>query len=584
MAQTILGLSCFFHDSAVAAIEDGRIAFAIQEERLSRRKHDPGLPVRSVERALEFMGWQPPDVDTVVFYENPDWKLQRIQQQFERARPEHRAQRTSVLSAFLQNKYPIASRLRREFGFAHVVCGEHHRSHASAAFYTSPFDRAVVVTIDGVGESETAAVFLGEGNTLTRVRSLRFPHSLGLFYSVFTQYLGFEVNEGEYKVMGLAPYGTPAYLDALVPEVLRLDDDGGFTLNLTYFDFESRERHYTNALSDHLGIAPRAKNGELTQPHCDLAASVQAALEAGVMNLLSSVVRDYRCRDVCMGGGVALNCTANARAIRELGIRLHVHPAAGDAGGALGAALSEAARSETDSYRPAFSPYLGVAYAERDIAGALAQTGMPHRRIERMPAEIARRLADGEVVGVLHGRDEWGPRALGARSILADPRRAGMKEHLNAKIKFREEFRPFAPVVLEERYAEYFETLAMAASPHMLYTHKAQQPARIAAAVHADGTSRVQTVNREQNAHLYDILQHFERLTGVPVLINTSFNLRGEPIVSSPADALRTFAASDIDCVALDDHLVVKDAAHLGRRQPPSIVDAATSDALEGWR
>lgn len=576
MAHTTLGLSCFYHDSAVAAIEDGRIAFAVQEERLSRIKHDAGLPVRAIARALDFMGWRPSDVDSVVFYENPEWKLRRIQWQFEHARPEHRAHETKVVSAFLRNKYPIVDLLRRHYDFPHIVCGEHHRSHAAAAFFTSPFERAVVVTIDGVGESESAAVFLGEGNTLTRVRSIHFPHSLGLFYSVFTQYLGFEVNEGEYKVMGLAPYGKPSYVDALLPEVLRLEADGGFTLNPEYFDFESRERHYTNALIEHLGVRPRSKGSDLTEQHCDLAASVQAALEAGVMNLLSSVVREYRCRDICMGGGVALNCTANAKAIRQLGIRLHVHPAAGDAGGALGAALSEAAESETGIYRPAFSPYLGVAYGERDIASALTHAGVPHRRVERMPYEIAHRLAGGEVVGVLHGRDEWGPRALGARSILADPRKAGMKEHLNAKIKFREEFRPFAPVVLEERYAEYFETLDMRASPYMLYTHTALKPTEIGAAVHADCTSRVQTVSREQNRHLYDIVRCFAQLTGVPVLINTSFNLRGEPIVSSPADALRTFAASDIDCVALDDHLVVKDAARL--ETVPISVDRQRAD------
>ena len=563
MANPILGLSCFFHDSAVAVLVDGRIEFAIQEERLSRKKHDAGLPLRAIAQALEHTGLQPSDVATVAFYENPDRKRQRVERQLACAGPGRHEEVLAAVSSFMQKKYPIAELLRREFAFPSIVCGEHHRSHAAAAFFTSPFERAVVVTIDGVGESESAAVFLGEGNTLTRMRSIHFPHSLGLFYSVFTQYLGFEVNEGEYKVMGLAPYGRPRYLDVLLADVLRLADDGGFTLNQQYFDFASLQRHYTDALIARLGIPPRAAGGEMLPEHCDLAASVQAALEAGVMNLLAAVVREYRCTDVCLGGGVALNCTANARAIRELGVTLHVHAAAGDAGGALGAALAEAALAEPALYRPSFSPYLGVAYSEREALSAVRAAGLPYRKVDCIASELARRLAAGEVVGVVHGRDEWGPRALGARSILADPRPPRMKEHLNAKIKFREEFRPFAPVVLEEWYADCFETLGMDASPHMLYTHRARRGAEMAAAVHADGTSRVQTVNRAQNAYLYDVIDHFHRDTGVPALINTSFNLRGEPIVSSPADALRTFAACDIDCVALSNYLVVKDSAHL---------------------
>jgi carbamoyltransferase len=571
MGERILGLSCFYHDAAVAALDRGRIAFAIQEERLSRKKHDAGLPVRAIARALEVMDWRPQDVDTVAFYENPDWKLQRIQQQFATARPEQRAHGPAIVASFLEHKHPIADLLRRDYAFPSITCGEHHRSHAAAAFFTSPFERALVVTIDGVGEHETAAVFLGEGNTLTRVRSIAFPHSLGLFYSVVTQYLGFEVNEGEYKVMGLAPYGQPRYVESLLQDVLRLDADGGFTLNLRYFDFESRQRHYTDAFVADLGVPPRPPGGELMQAHCDLAASAQAALELGVLGLVSSAVREHGCRDVCLGGGVALNCTANARAIRELGVRLSVHPASGDAGGALGAALFEAAAHETTLYRPAFSPYLGVAPGGEAIAAALARRRTPHVRVGDITREIARRLADGEVVGVVQGRDEWGPRALGARSILADPRDPRMKEHLNAKIKFREEFRPFAPVVLEESYADYFETLDMPASPYMLFTHKALRPAEIGGAVHADGTSRVQTVSRAQNPYLYEILREFARLTGVPVLINTSFNLKGEPIVSSPADALQTFEASDIDCVAIEDYLVVKDPDTLPRVEAAAV-------------
>jgi len=298
----------------------------------------------------------------------------------------------------------------------------------------------------------------------------------------------------------------------------------------------------------------------MTQAHCDLAASVQQALELAVSHLLGAMLQRYPTSNVCLAGGVALNCTANARLIRDFGIRLHIHPAAGDAGGALGAALHEAAKHmpEDRLLRPEFSPYLGLSFCAPQIERTLAQQGVKFQRAADTAAYLARRLADGDVVAIVHGRDEWGPRALGARSILADPRQARMKDHLNAKIKFREEFRPFAPVVMEEHYSEYFETLGMDSSPYMLFTHKARRPEATAAVVHSDQTSRVQTVNALQNAYLYAILREFNALTGVPVLINTSFNLRGEPIVSSPADALKTFYASGIDCLAIEDFIVEK--------------------------
>ncbi len=564
MPRRILGVSCFYHDAAVAAVEDGRIVFAIQEERLSRKKHDPSLPVQAIWKALEVTGWKPADVDSVVFYEDPDLKLQRLRNQIERFRPESRFLEEQGLPQFLARKYPVAMLLDRECGFgAKVTCVEHHLSHAASAFYTSPFERALVVTIDGVGEAESATVYAGEGNLLRKLRSVHFPDSLGLFYSVFTQYLGFDVNEGEYKVMGLAPYGRPLYRDKILGEILRLSPDGSFSLNLEYFNFCGTARHHTDRLVDHLGVPPRRSGDPMSEAHQDLAASVQAALEEGVLNFLASALREYPTTHVCMAGGVALNCTANARIVRDLGVQLHIHPAAGDAGGALGAALSEAAKHESAIYRPAFSPYLGVRYGRAHIDAALAGTGLPHRRVSDAPRLIAERLAAGEVVAVMQGRDEWGPRALGARSILADPRRAQMKDHLNAKIKFREEFRPFAPVVLEERYAEYFETLNMPSSPHMLFTHIARRPDECGAVVHVDSTSRVQTVNADQNKYLYDIIRAFDEITGVPVVINTSFNLRGEPIVSGPADALKTFLASGIDCLVLEDHIVTKTAQPL---------------------
>ncbi len=555
----ILGVSCFYHDAAVATVDDGRITFAIHEERLSRCKHDAALPRLAIRAALAHNGWRAEDVDRVVFYEDPALKLRRLEDQVKRFWPESRFLREVGIPAYLEKKYPVANILRQEFGFRDVVCGNHHVSHAASSFYTSPFENALVLTLDGVGEYESAAVFLGEGNLLGRVLSIDFPNSLGLFYSVFTQYLGFEVNEGEYKVMGLAPYGKPTMIHRILNQVLFLEEDGTFRLNLDYFNFCDIERHYRDSLIAHLGVPPRNAGDAVTQEHCDLAASVQLALEEAVCNLLRAMLQRYPTHDVCLAGGVALNCTANARLIREFGITLHIHPAAGDAGGALGAALYETAAKATSLVRPEFTPYLGVSFSAEQIALALGERGVVWRREPDIAAYLARRLAGGDVVAIVQGRDEWGPRALGARSILADPRRAEMKDHLNAKIKFREEFRPFAPVVMEQYYGEYFETLGMSQSPYMLFTHRALKPEAIAAVVHADQTSRVQTVSAEQNGYLYGILREFHALTGVPVLINTSFNLRGEPIVSSPADALKTFYASGIDCLAIEDFVVEKE-------------------------
>jgi carbamoyltransferase len=557
----VMGISCYYHDSAVAIVDENEIKFAIQEERLSRRKHDRRFPALAVARGLQACGIGINDLSNIVFYENPQLKLNRLWDQIVDNWPRSRRIFDHHLPGFLHHKMPVKEQMHTYFGFeGKFEFSEHHRSHAASAFFTSPFERAIVVTLDGVGEYETAAVYLGEGNRLKKLRSLHFPNSLGLFYSVFTQYLGFEVNEGEYKVMGLAPYGRPRYTDKLLGPILKLDDDGAFSLNQRFFDFCSTARHYAPALIEHIGIPPRLPGGEMREEHQDLAASVQRALEIAIAKILMPLIREQGSTDFCFAGGVALNCTANARMIRELGIRSHIHPAAGDDGGALGAALQSVMRSRETApvHRYGYSAYLGIRYPEPLVKTTLEVNGIPYRRSDNVAEAIADRLTAGKVVAIAQGRDEWGPRALGARSILADPRRAEMKDHLNAKIKFREEFRPFAPVVKQEAYGDWFETLEMPASPYMLYTHEALRPGQTAAVTHVDGTSRVQTVSPEQNPYLCRILDAFERRTGVPVLINTSFNLRGEPIVSSPSDALKTFFASGIDCLALEDFVVEK--------------------------
>lgn len=558
----VMGISCYYHDSAVAVLDDSEIKFAIHEERLSRVKHDARFPVLAIGHALEACGIGINDLDRIVFYEDPSQKLQRLWDQVIDGWPRSRRMFTDDIPRFVQYKLPIAEQIREHLGFqGSIEHSQHHRSHAASAFFTSPFERAIVLTLDGVGEYETATVHLGEGNRLVKMRAIHFPHSLGLFYSVFTDYLGFTVNEDEYKMMGLAPYGRPKYVDKLLGPILRLDKDGAFTLDQHFFDFCSRDRHYAAALVAHLGIAPRRPNEPITEQHQDLAASVQNALEAAMANMLPPLIREFGTRDFCFAGGVALNCTANSRMIRDFGIRSWIHPAAGDAGGAMGAALQSVMRGREGApcQRYALSPYLGVNYPAPVIEATLSLSQVRFRRCAAVAEDIADRLAEGKVVAILHGRDEWGPRALGGRSILADPRRPEMRDHLNAKIKFREEFRPFAPVVKTEVYGDWFETLDMAESPYMLYTHKALRPQLTGAVTHVDGTSRVQTVSAGQNDYLYRILEAFERRTGVPVLINTSFNLRGEPIVSSPSDALKTFFASGIDSLAIEEFLVEKE-------------------------
>ena len=561
--MSVLGISCYYHDSAVALIDEGEIKFAIHEERLSRRKQDARFPALAIGRALEAATLRINDLERIVFYEDPSLKLNRLWDQVINYWPRSARVYEDDIPRFIHHKMPIAEQIRKHLGYhGPVETSEHHRSHAASAFFTSPFERAMVVTLDGVGEYETASVHLGEGNRLTKLRSIHFPHSLGLFYSVFTQYLGFEVNEGEYKVMGLAPYGKPRFLDRLLGPILRLDAaSGAFALNERFFDFCSIDRHYAPGLVEHIGLAPRKSGGPMDERYYDLAASVQQALELAMANLLKPLILEYGIKDFCFAGGVALNCTANARMIRDFGIRSHIHPAAGDAGGALGAALQSVMRRRENgpTHRYALSPYLGVSYPEGVVKATLSINKIPYRRVDNVAGEIADRLAEHKVVAILHGRDEWGPRALGARSILADPRTPEMKEHLNAKIKFREEFRPFAPVVKKEAYGDWFETLDMAESPYMLYTHKSKRPEQTGAVTHVDGTSRVQTVSAEQNGYLYGIIDAFEKRTGVPVLTNTSFNLKGEPMVSSPSDALKTFFSSGIDTLTLEDYLVDKD-------------------------
>jgi carbamoyltransferase len=557
----VLGISCYYHDAAAALVEDNQIIFAVQEERLSRIKHDSAFPTLAISKALEAGKCDLKDVDVIAFYENPELKLQRLWSQMLGDWPHSFSLFSQEIPHFLQHKFEIQQHIRKHLSYkGKIIIGEHHRSHAASAFYTSNFERALILTLDGVGEWDTTAVYLGEGNTLTKIKSIHFPHSLGLLYSVFTSFLGFEVNEGEYKVMGLAPYGTPRFVSKIIGPILKLNKDGSYSLNQRFFRFSNKQCHFTTALVRHMGVQPRTHGTAMTQIYQDIAASVQKALEIAMAHMVARLSDEYDIRDFCFAGGVALNCTANADLIRRFGIRSHIHPAAGDSGGALGAAMEVMMREKTQQpmQRYAFNPYIGTQPSAALIEFTLQENNITYTKSDNIADVLAAKLEQGDVISIVHGREEWGPRALGARSILADPRRAEMKEHLNAKIKFREEFRPFAPIIMAEHYDDYFETLGMEQSPYMLYTHKVKKPGTIPAVTHMDNTARVQTVSRAQNAYIYDILAAFKRRTGCPVLINTSFNLKGEPIVSSPYDALKTFANSGIDCLAIENFVIVK--------------------------
>lgn len=578
--MVILGLSFDFHDAAAALLIDGRAVFAAEEERYSRIKHDRRLPRLAVQAALAHAGLAPQDIDAVVFYEHPLVKFGRIHAACLATEDSQRHLHDNLAYWFRQGKFDVAERIAGALGVSPAIVHycSHHASHAASAFFASGFDEACVVTLDGIGEYETASVSIGRGNSLTQVDALRYPTSLGLFYSAMTAYLGFEVNEGEYKVMGMAGFGQPRLTERLRP--LLFDQDGALRPDPAYFDFGiSVQRPYRQALLDLLGPArepeaafdPLADNdiGTHSRHYADIAASVQRLTEEAIVAYLGAAVARTGLRQVAYAGGVALNSLANGRAQRELGIDLYVHPSPGDAGGALGAALHHhCVTLGLPRPAPLTDPLLGSQYSPAEITSALARAGV--RNIETFDSEdavcarTAELLAEGKVIGWFQGRFEWGPRALGARSILADPSYPDMKRIINEKIKFRELFRPFAPAVLAEHADQYFELLpdrGPLAPEHFMLSVcrvKPEQAAAIPAVTHVDGTARVQLVGAERNTPFRRLLEHFHARKGLPVLLNTSFNRRGEPMVASPRDALQTFFYSGLDCLVMGNTIAWK--------------------------
>lgn len=608
----ILGISAYYHDSAAALLRDGEIVAAAQEERFSRRRHDPGFPAHAIRYCLEEAGIELRELNQVVFYDKPLIKFERLLETYLSYAPRGFRSFVQAMPVWLKEKLYLKSTLRGELaGLAgcrksdlpELLFAGHHQSHAASAFYFSPFERAAVLCLDGVGEWATTSVWRGGGHQLEPLWELVFPHSLGLLYSAFTYFAGFRVNSGEYKLMGLAPYGRPQYVDLILDHLLDLKPDGTFRLDMRYFNYCTGLTMTNRKFADLFGGPPRQPESELTQREMDLAASIQVVTEEVILRLARTAHRETGERNLCLAGGVALNCVANGRVLREGPYdSIWIQPAAGDAGGALGAAAIAWYR-QTDRPRLVHGrdamrgAYLGPRFEPERIAAYLDSIGANYVELpdDQLLPRLAELLANEQVVGWFQGRMEFGPRALGGRSILGDPRSDKMQTVMNLKIKYRESFRPFAPSVLAERVTDYFEQTV--ASPYMLIVSPLQETLRtpltaeqqqrfgieklklkrseLPAITHVDYSARVQTVHAETNPRYHALLKAFEAKTGCAVLVNTSFNVRGEPIVCSHEDAYRCFMRTEMDYLVLENFLLAKPA------QPPWAGDDDWRQGLE---
>ena len=588
----ILGISAYYHDSAACLVRNGEIVAAAQEERFTRKKHDHRYPKNAVAYCLREAGIHSGEVSYVVFYDKPFQKFERLLETYLDYAPSGIRSFLQAMPLWLREKLWLREQIEKESQFDGVVLfTEHHESHAASAFFPSPFESAAILTIDGVGEWATSSYGHGKGNRVELMAETQFPHSLGLLYSAFTYYTGFKVNSGEYKVMGLAPYGEPRYTQQILDELIDLREDGSFRLNMKYFNY-CQGLTMTNAAFDRIfGGPPRAPESEVTQREMDLARSVQEVTEEAMLRMARHVHKETGERNLCLAGGVALNCVGNGRLLREGPFEnLWIQPAAGDAGGALGAALSawyqyldkprevsRVCRGRIDGMK---GSYLGPEFSPTEIAEFLDSQGAKYRRVAsgEMVRWAARQLAEEKVVGWFQGRMEFGPRALGARSILGDPRSQKMQSMMNLKIKFRESFRPFAPSVLREAVSDFFQMDVD--SPYMLLVAPVQPDIRrrmsadqdrlfgidklnvprstIPAVTHVDYSARVQTVRPEENGLYYDLIAEFGKLTGCPVVVNTSFNVRGEPIVCTPEDAYKCFMRTEMDVLVIGDFVLEK--------------------------
>lgn len=581
----ILGISCFYHDSAACIVRDGEIIAAVQEERFTRKKHDAGFPINAINYCLNEAGIGGGDLDFVAFYDKPFIKFERILETALSYAPSGISQFIEAIPIWLKQKLWITEIIRKDLGFnGKIIFAEHHESHAASAFYPSPFKEAAFLTIDGVGEWETASFGVGKDNNLAIQQYLRFPHSLGLLYSAFTYYTGFRVNSGEYKLMGLAPYGKPLYRDIILKELVDLKEDGSFKINMKYFGYCNSLRMTNSRFNRLFGGLPRKPETKITQRYMDIAASIQGVTEE-IMLKMASHIHEVTGQDkLCLAGGVALNCVGNGRILREGPFKdIWIQPASSDAGGALGAALlvwhkylgNKRNLDGVNDLQKA--SLLGPFYSDDYIESFLKKQNIPYRRLSYgdIIKEVSDLIIAGKVIGWFQGRIEFGPRALGARSIIADARNPDMQSKMNLKIKYRESFRPFAPTVLREQAMEWFELDKE--SPYMLFAAPVRYNKRseiggdlsgfdklktvrslIPAVTHVDYSARIQTIKRVDNPLYYDMIQAFSEKTGCPVIINTSFNVRGQPLVLTPEDAYKCFMRTEIDYLMLGSFLLDK--------------------------
>ncbi|MFN0059871.1 MAG: carbamoyltransferase [Planctomycetota bacterium] len=588
----ILGISAFYHDSAAALVVDGQIVAAAQEERFTRKKHDHEFPVHAIHYCLDEVGIKPEQLDYVAFYDKPFLKFERLLETYLAYAPAGFRSFVQAMPLWLKKKLYLPREMSKGLANAYkkrYVFTEHHESHAASAFFPSPFDEAAILTLDGVGEWATTSFGVGRGNRIDLTHELRFPHSLGLLYSAFTYFTGFKVNSGEYKLMGLAPYGEPKYVDLILERIIDLKADGSFRLDMQYFNYCQGLTMTSPKFDALFGRSARAPEAPVTQDDMDIAASIQVVTEKAMLGCARKLHSLTKMKNLCMAGGVALNCVGNGKILREGPFeQVWIQPAAGDAGGALGAALfvwhqllakpRQARASDAQS-----GSLLGPRFKNDDVQRYLDGVGAKYRRFHsdnEVCERVAELLASENVVGWMHGRMEFGPRALGGRSIIGDARSRNMQSVMNLKIKFRESFRPFAPTVLRERVDEYFEMRPNEDSPYMLLVAPVREAKRIAvngaedglsgieklkvcrsqvpAITHVDYSARVQTIDAVRNDRYYRMLKAFERKTGCPVIINTSFNVRGEPIVCSPEQAFRCFMATNMDVLVIEDFVLLK--------------------------
>jgi carbamoyltransferase len=584
----ILGLSCFYHDSAACLLKNGNIISAAQEERFSRQKHDPRFPRLAIDYCLKEGGITVNDLKSVVYYDKPFLTFERLLTSYLTVAPKGLRSWLEAMPQWLGKKLHIPKVVQQELNYdGDVLFTEHHEAHAASAFYPSPFNEAAILTVDGVGEWATASYGVGKGNELCLLKELHFPDSLGLLYSAATYFIGFKVNSGEYKMMGLAPYGEPRFKDLILSELVDVKADGSLRLNLSYFDFLGGLRMTNKRFATLFGGPPRSPESEITPREMDIAASIQAVTEEIIFRMARHVHQETGQKKLCLAGGVALNCVANGRLLREGPFEdIWIQPAAGDAGGALGAALSVwyrfygNNRTVTGKRDGMAGCYLGPRFSNEEVESFLQSSGYPFDRVsgQKRAERIAGLIAEGKIVGYMAGRMEYGPRALGARSILGDPRSAETQRVMNLKIKYRESFRPFAPSVLEDKARTCFELDRP--SPYMLLVANVNESRRLPrveqdkgcigkrlntrrsdmpAITHLDYSARIQTVSRDYKPDYYDVIAGFEKITGFPLVVNTSFNVRGEPIVCSPEDAYRCFMRTEMDVLVMEDCILLKE-------------------------